>query len=90
MSKLLFQDEVINGMDVFVEYTFDGDEIILYDYGLELDMKDVIKRPALGGSEVAIARRTEHVSLMGYENTRWIEEQLLELIALEHTVEEDS
>lgn len=36
MSKLLFQDEVIDGMDVFVEYTFDGDEIILYDYGLEL------------------------------------------------------
>jgi len=89
MSKLLFQDEVIDGMDVFVEYTFDGDEIILYDYGLELDIKDVIKRPSLGGSEIAMVHRTEHVSLMGYENTRWVEEQLLDLIMLEHTPQED-
>ena len=37
MSKLLIQDDIINGMDVYVEYTFDTDEtIVMYDYGLEL------------------------------------------------------
>ena len=89
MSKLLFQDEVINGMDVYVEYTLDGDEVIFYDYGLELDDKYLAKRPALGGEEIRVVRRTEYVSLRGYENTRWIEERLLELIELEHTAEED-
>ena len=89
MSKLLFQDEVLDGMDVYVEYSFDGGETILYDYGLELDAKDIIKRPALGGDEIVVTRSTRHLSLMGYENTRWIEEQLLELIALEHTPQED-
>lgn len=76
MSKLLFQDEVLDGMDVYVEYTFDhgSEDVVLYDYGLELDNPD--------GSRT-------HVSLRGYTNTAWIEERVIEFIIDEHTVEED-
>ena len=91
MSKLLIQDGIIQGMDVYVEYTFDTDEtVIFYDYGLELDVKDVIKRPSLDGHEVVVTRKTDHVSLRGYENTLWMEEILEEYIIAEHTVEEDT
>jgi hypothetical protein len=76
MSKLLFQDEVLDGMDVYVEYTFDqgSEDVVLYDYGLELDNPN--------GSRT-------HVSLSGYTNTAWIEERVIEFIIDEHTVEED-
>ncbi len=77
MCKLLFQDEVLDGMDVYVEYTFDRadqEEVILYDYGLELDTPD--------GSRT-------HVSLRGYTNTAWIEERVIEFIKDEHRTEED-
>jgi hypothetical protein len=76
MSKLLFQDEVLDGMDVYVEYTFDqgSEDVVLYDYGLELDNPN--------GSRT-------HVSLRGYTNTAWIEERVIEFIIDEHAVEED-
>ncbi len=75
MCKLLFQDEVLDGMDVYVEYTFDTDgEVVLYDYGLELDNPN--------GSRT-------HVSLRGYTNTAWIEERVIEFIKDEHRTEED-
>lgn len=76
MSKLLFQDEVLDGMDVYVEYTFDrsDESVVLYDYGLELDNPN--------GSRT-------HVSLRGYTNTAWIEERVIEFIIDEHTVEAD-
>ena len=76
MSKLLFQDEVLDGMDGYVEYTFDhgSEDVVLYDYGLELDNPN--------GSRT-------HVSLHGYTNTRWIEERVIEFIIDEHTVEAD-
>ena len=76
MSKLLFQDEVLDGMDVYVEYTFDhgSEDVVLYDYGLELDNPN--------GSRT-------HVSLRGYTNTAWIEERVIEFIIDEHTVEAD-
>ena len=71
MSKLLIQDDIINGMDVYVEYTIDTDgEIVLYDYGLELDNPN--------GS-------LTHTSLRGYTNTRWMEERLLILIDVEES-----
>ncbi len=77
MSKLLFQDEVLDGMDVYVEYTFDhgSEDVVLYDYGLELDNPN--------GSRT-------HVSLRGYTNTAWIEERVIEFIIDEHTVEADA
>lgn len=76
MSKLLFQDEVLDGLDVYVEYTFDrsDESVILYDYGLELDNPN--------GSRT-------HTSLRGYTNTAWIEERVIEFIVDEHTVEAD-
>jgi len=76
MSKLLFQDEVLDGMDVYVEYTFDhsDESVVLYDYGLELDNPN--------GSRT-------HTSLRGYTNTAWIEERVIEFIIDEHTVEAD-
>ncbi len=76
MSKLLFQDQVLDGMDVYVEYTFDhsDESVVLYDYGLELDNPN--------GSRT-------HTSLRGYTNTAWIEERVIEFIIDEHTVEAD-
>lgn len=84
MSKLLIQDDIINGMDVYVEYTFDTDEtVILYDYGLELDGEVPVNRGY--GKEFVDYRN--HVSLRGYKNTKWMEEKLEEYIIAEHTVE---
>ena len=86
MSKLLIQDDILPGMDVYVEYTFDRDDesVILYDYGLELDNKTAI-RYLDGTVEWKYSR--EHVSLRGYTNTKWMEEKLEEFIIAEHTVE---
>ena len=85
VSKLLIQDDILNGMDVYVEYTFDVDDesVIFYDYGLELDAEVVVN--GANGREVVEYR--QHVSLRGYVNTRWMEEKLEEYIIAEHTVE---
>lgn len=89
MSKLLIQDDILNGMDVYVEYTFDRDDesVIFYDYGLELDAETIVKHED-GGRSVIETR--QHVSLRGYKNTRWMEEKLEEYITAEHTVEADT
>jgi len=74
MSKLLIQDDIIQGMDVYVEYTFDTDEsIVLYDYGIELTN--------------IVDDKLIHASLRGFKETRWIPEKLEEYITAEHTVE---
>lgn len=84
MSKLLIQDDIIQGMDVYVEYTFDTDEtVILYDYGLELDGETIVN--GVNGREVLPFR--QHMSLRGYANTKWMVEKLEEFIVAEHTVE---
>lgn len=85
MSKLLIQDDILNGMDVYVEYTFDHDDeaVILYDYGLELDGETIVN--GVNGREVLPFR--QHMSLRGYTNTRWMEEKLIDYIIAEHTVE---
>ena len=75
MSRLLIQDDIIAGMDVYVEYTFDTDEsIVLYDYGLELTLIS--------------NDRPIYASLTGFVETRWMVEVLEEYITAEHTVEE--
>lgn len=86
MSKMLIQDDILPGMDVYVEYTIDPDEdcIILYDYGLELDNKTAIRY--LDGT-VEWKYNREHVSLRGYSNTVWMEEKLEAFIEDELTVE---
>ena len=74
MSKLLIQDDIIQGMDVYVEYTFDTDEsVVLYDYGIELTD--------------STSGRMIHASLRGFKETRWMPEKLEEYITAEHTVE---
>lgn len=87
MSKLLIQDDILHGMDVYVEYTFDHDDesVIFYDYGLELDGETVVN--GANGRELVPFRN--HVSLRGYTNTKWMEEKLEEFIISEHTVEAD-
>ena len=81
MSKLLIQDDIIDGLDVYVEYTFDTDEtVVIYDYGIELtnELPVVNQDP-----EFSII----HASLRGYKETRWMVEKLEEYITAEHTVE---
>ena len=81
MSKLLIQDSIIEGMDVWVEYTFDTDEtVILYDYGIELT-------PSVVRAEDEDIRNMKHVSLRGYIESEWMVEKLEEFIIAEHTVE---
>jgi hypothetical protein len=84
MSKLLIQDDIINGMDVYVEYTFDADEVILYDYGIELT-----KRVRTSIDPLYYETSLQHVSLRGYNETIWMVEKLEEYITAEHTVEAD-
>ena len=67
MSKLLIQDDIIDGLDVYVEYTFDRadqEEIILYDYGIELTN--------------VVDDRLIHASLRGFKETSWMVEKLEE------------
>ena len=76
MSKLLIQDDILYGMDVYVEYTIDNDdagpEVILYDYGLELTNET----PLHSGSEL----NTIRASLRGFMETRWMPAKLVEYI----------
>jgi hypothetical protein len=84
MSKLLIQDDILHGMDVYVEYTFDHDDesVVLYDYGIELTHETPI------GKDEPV-RSTIHASLRGFIETRWMVEKLEEYIISEHTVYED-
>ncbi len=86
--KLLIQDDIIQGMDVYVEYTIDTDtpylmperhQIVLLDYGLELDGETVVN--GANGREV-VEYRT-HNSLRGYVNTKWMAEKLTDFIMAE-------
>ncbi len=87
--KLLIQDDILNGMDVYVEYTIDSadgrlpeeHQIVLLDYGLELDGETVVN--GANGRET-VEYRT-HTSLRGYINTRWMEEKLIDFIMTEET-----
>ena len=84
MTRLLIQDDIINKMDVYVDYTIDGagtlePEVILFDYGLELTGKTIIN--GLQGREAITT--TNDTSLRGYEDTRWMEEELIAYIELE-------
>lgn len=81
MAKLLIQDDILQGMDVYVEYTFDSDEtVVLYDYGIELTNETPI-----AGQDPQ--RSIIHASLRGFRETAWMPEKLEEYIIAEHTVE---
>lgn len=81
MSRLLIQDDILMGMDVYVEYTFDlrddVNEVVIYDYGIEL----TTHTPLHDGTRKA---STKHMSLRGYMETEWMPEQLTEFIKEEH------
>ena len=79
MSKLLIQDDILPGLDVYVEYTFDTDgAVVLYDYGLELTNYTTL----IFGQDPR--KSTMHMSLRGFMETRWMPEKLEELIRQEH------
>ena len=80
MSKLLFQDDIIDGLDVYVEYTMDPEDgVILYDFGLELDAEV----PINGANGRELVEYRTHTSLRGYRNTAWMKEKLIEAIEYE-------
>lgn len=86
MSKLLIQDDILNGMDVYVEYTVDdglndvlGQEVILYDYGIELT-----NETRLGDGSTK--ETTAHVSLRGFAETAWMPEKLIAYVEYEEGI----
>ena len=79
MTRLLIQDDIIDKLDVYVDYTVDGAEVILFDYGLELTAKTIIN--GLQGREVLIT--TNDMSLRGYEDTLWMPDVLIDYITTE-------
>ena len=83
MSKLLIQDDILHGMDVYVEYTFDYDDesVILYDYGIELTNETMLAR----NDEPHVS--VQHMSLRGFNETKWMPAKLIDYIISEHTVE---
>ena len=75
--RLLIQDDIIDRMDVYVDYTIDGAgtldaEVVIYDYGLELTGDTVIN--GLQGREVI--RTTSDTSLRGYVGMEWMVEKI--------------
>ena len=79
--RLLIQDDIINKMDVYVEYSIDEPDtiypkVILFDYGLELTARTIIN--GLQGRDVVVT--TRDTSLRDYEDTRWMEEELIAYI----------
>ena len=75
--RLLIQDDIIDKMDVYVDYTIDlpntlDAEVIIYDFGLELTGDTVIN--GLQGREVI--RTTSDTSLRGYVGMEWMVEKI--------------
>jgi len=75
--RLLIQDDIIDKMDVYVDYTIDlpntlDAEVVIYDYGLELTGDTVIN--GLQGREVM--RTTSDTSLRGYVGMEWMVEKI--------------
>ena len=75
--RLLIQDDIIDKMDVYVDYTIDlpntlDAEVVIYDYGLELTGDTVIN--GLQGREVI--RTTSDTSLRCYVVMEWMVEKI--------------
>ena len=75
--RLLIQDDIIDRMDVYVDYTIDlpntlDAEVVIYDYGLELTGDTVVN--GLQGREVI--RTTADTSLRGYVGMEWMVEKI--------------
>ena len=78
MCKLLIQDDILPGLDVYVEYTFDAEDnsVVLYDYGLELTNSTKVGNREIGSPV--------YLSLRGYVETRWMPDKLVDYIIEEH------
>ena len=75
--RLLIQDDIIDRMDVYVDYTIDlpntlDAEVVIYDFGLELTGDTVVN--GLQGRE--IIRTTSDTSLRGYVGMEWMVEKI--------------
>ena len=75
--RLLIQDDIIDRMDVYVDYTIDlpntlDAEVVIYDFGLELTGDTVVN--GLQGREVI--RTTSDTSLRGYVGMEWMVEKI--------------
>lgn len=85
--RLLIQDDIIDRMDVYADYTIDGAgtfdaEVILYDFGLELTGDTVIN--GLQGREVITT--TADTSLRGYKGMEWMVEKITAYIEHEEGI----
>ena len=85
--RLLIQDDIIDRMDVYADYTIDGAgtldaEVILYDFGLELTGDTVIN--GLQGREVITT--TSDTSLRGYKGMEWMVEKITAYIEHEEGI----
>lgn len=85
---MIIQDRILPGMDVYVDYTLDYEdvtgspEVVVFDYGIQLDSDTVINSP--DGRKVIT---TQHnISLRGYKNTEWMYDMLLTEIAHEEGI----
>ena len=90
MTRLLIQDDIINKMDVYVDYTVDNGsrflpEVIIFDYGLELTADTVIN--GVRGREVITT--TVDTSLRGYKGMEWMVEQLIAYIEHEEGIADE-
>jgi hypothetical protein len=81
--RLLIQDDIIDKMDVYVDYTIDlpntlDAEVIIYDYGLELTGDTVIvsECPLNGLQGCEIIRTTSDTSLRGYVGMEWMVDKI--------------
>ena len=88
--RLLIQDDIIDRMDVYADYTIDGAgtldaEVILYDYGLELTGDTVIN--GLQGREVITT--TSDTSLRGYKGMEWMVEKITAYIEHEEGIQDE-
>ena len=88
--RLLIQDDIIDKMDVYVDYTIDTDDdgyqqVVLFDYGLELTGDTAIN--GLQGREVITT--TSDMSLRGYTSTLWMVEALIEYVEHEEGISDE-
>ena len=88
--RLLIQDDIIDKMDVYVDYTVDNasrflPEVIIFDYGLELTGDTVIN--GLQGREVIST--TTDTSLRGYKGMEWMVEKITAYIEHEEGIEDE-
>ncbi len=85
--RLLIQDDIINKMDVYVDYTVDmagtlDAEVIIFDFGLELTGNTIIN--GLQGREIITT--TTDMSLRGYRGMEWMVQRITQYVEHEEGI----